>query len=230
MQALAPGASILDAAAGIGVDALTLCRRGYRVTVADASPAMLAQAQARLDAAGADVPLVHSTWLDLPEKVPGPFDAVIVTGNALASVRGAAGRRAAIEAFSAVLAESGRLLIDTHDWERLVARGNTVVADPAPLARDGTTCVRVFRWQFSELPFTGPADLEVVLTFHRGSTAWVEAYPVQLWPFTARALQNDLADAGLATVWTDAGTDPAKYSTLAARPASILRERNNNGR
>lgn len=198
------------------MDALTLYRSGYQVTLADASPAMLAQARTRLVSAGSAVRVVSGAWHDLPLVAPGPYDAVMVTGNALAGACGAAGRRAALEAFRSLLAEEGLLLVDTHDWEQLTARGDVTVADSVPVARDGATCVRVFRWEFSGQPFAGPADLEVMLVFHGGSSAWVETYPIRLWPFTKRTLHDDLAHAGLRVVWTDAGADPGKYSLLAA--------------
>ena len=96
-----------------------LARRGHHVVGADASPAMLEQAAGRTDAE-----LVCSTWADLPERVPGPFDAVLCVGNSLPHLATSDDRRTALAAFATVLAPSGRLVVDSHDWEVVHAQGS----------------------------------------------------------------------------------------------------------
>lgn len=86
MAALDPGARVLDAACGIGVDAAALVRRGFDVAASDASEEMAVAARSRLRGLGADpASVVTSDWADLPASFePESFDAIFCIGNSIA--------------------------------------------------------------------------------------------------------------------------------------------------
>ena len=80
-----PPASIADVGGGAGQQAIPLSRRGYRVTIIDPSPKMLAEARKRLSREDARVRgrmrLVEGTGERAPETLGGEtFDAVLCHG------------------------------------------------------------------------------------------------------------------------------------------------------
>ena len=112
MALLQPGARVLDAACGIGIDAAALLRRGFDVTASDASEEMAAATRQRLRATEARV--VTSTWADLPASFqPGSFDAIFCIGNSIAHAPDASAAIAAFAAFRSILAPGGMLVLDT---------------------------------------------------------------------------------------------------------------------
>ncbi|HEY5696807.1 MAG TPA: class I SAM-dependent methyltransferase, partial [Acidimicrobiales bacterium] len=113
---LADGARVLDAACGIGVDTLSLHRRGFRVTATDASASMVDECRRRLAAEDAPVPVLACHWTDLPDRFGPVFDAVLCTGNSLAHAPSAIARREALAAFAEVLLPGGILILDSQDW------------------------------------------------------------------------------------------------------------------
>jgi SAM-dependent methyltransferase len=82
------GSRVLDVAAGTGLDALHLLRRGVAVTACDLSPGMLA----RLAAKAPSIPTVVADFNRLEEaRLEGPFDGLISTFaglNAAPDLRG----------------------------------------------------------------------------------------------------------------------------------------------
>jgi ubiquinone/menaquinone biosynthesis C-methylase UbiE len=75
---LAPGARILELAAGTGTDAIELARRGYRVHATDIAPGMLARLRDKVDRLGLGerISAQECSFTDL-DRVDGvPYDAV----------------------------------------------------------------------------------------------------------------------------------------------------------
>jgi ubiquinone/menaquinone biosynthesis C-methylase UbiE len=91
-----PGERILEINCGTGVDALHFCERGIRVVACDASPAMIAVAQRRLDASPyrdrADLRVLANEKIGQLDD-EGPFDGLLsnFSGlNCVADLRGLA--------------------------------------------------------------------------------------------------------------------------------------------
>ncbi|MFW5692353.1 MAG: class I SAM-dependent methyltransferase [Chloroflexota bacterium] len=76
---------VLDASCGAGTQAVSLAQLGFSVVAADPSPGMLHQANQIAEQYGVTdkVEFHRSGFLDLPDVVEGPFDAIISKGNAL---------------------------------------------------------------------------------------------------------------------------------------------------
>ncbi len=74
---VAPGAQVLDAACGIGTQAIGLARRGFRVRASDASPGAVARAREELRRRGLEVEVAVADLRDLASVHPGGFSAVV---------------------------------------------------------------------------------------------------------------------------------------------------------
>jgi SAM-dependent methyltransferase len=114
----AAGAELLDAPCGYGRHALALAEAGYRVTGADRSPVLLAEARRR--AGGAEWPRwVEADHRELPFAEAG-FDAVLNLFSSL-GYRGEEGDRRTLGEFLRVLRPGGSLVVETMHRDRLMA-------------------------------------------------------------------------------------------------------------
>ena len=207
---------MLDSACGIGVDAASLHRRGFRVVAADASVAMVERCRERLAAGGAAVPVVCSAWADLPDRFGPGFDAVLCLGNSLSHAPTAAARRTALAAFRRVLVPGGTLILDLQDWAAVHAVGSRHDDDPLVVTRDGVTCRRSYDWRVPAR-FGDPLDLEITLLVREDGRERRSSHVMSFRPFTQEALAADLEATGFvaADLLQDPGDD--RYAVLARR-------------
>lgn len=196
---LPAGAQVLDAACGVGFDALSLHRRGFRVTATDASPAMAARARQRLAAEGAVVPVTTGRWAELPDRFGPAFDAVLCTGNSLAHAPSTTARRAALSGFAGVLLPGGTVILDSQDWQVLHHRGDHRDADPQVIVRDGLRATRCFDWHVPDR-FGDPVVLALTLVVRDGDEERRSTHRVTFCPFTVEDLVADLEACGFADV------------------------------
>lgn len=106
---------VLDAAAGIGTQAIGLLSRGFRVAASDLSP--IAAARARREAAARNLPLavVAADFRALPVR-PATFDAALVCDNALPHLGSAAEIRTALAECLRAVRPGGGCLISMRDY------------------------------------------------------------------------------------------------------------------
>jgi len=106
----ARGRLVLDVAGGTGKSALPLQRRGYRVSVCDLSPTMIAVARRRLCLPP------HRCFVADMRRLPdvGPFDLVFCLDDSLNYLLSPADVRAALRAMRAALRPGGLLLFDVN--------------------------------------------------------------------------------------------------------------------
>jgi SAM-dependent methyltransferase len=211
---LPPGSRVLDAACGIGVDALVLHRQGHRVTAADASPAMIDRARTRFSAAGARIPTMVCRWRQLPDRLPRSYDAVLCTGNALAHLLDDGQVEAALCGFRSVLRDGGVLLLDGHEWDVIPARGpSTERADL--VTRDGATATCRYRWGTPSGP-PGPHTLEIEISISAADhDASVRTHVVTLRPYTHDQLRRWLREAGFPGARIEVDIDGDRHTAIA---------------
>ncbi len=214
---------MLDAACGVGFDALSLHRRGFRVTATDASPAMAARARERLAAAGADVSVTRCHWAELPDRFGPEFDAVLCTGNSLAHAPSTTARRAALGGFANVLLPGGTLIVDTQDWSVVHGRGDHRDDDPQVITRGGRRATRHFDWRVPDR-FGDPVVLELVLVVRNGDEEERTRHAVTFCPFTTEELVADLAATGFLDVEVRQNPDDDRYCIVARRGPSFTRD------
>ncbi len=112
-----PGRRALDLACGTGTLALLLADDGWEVTGVDASPAMLAQAAAKLDGAlsSGRVRLVQADMTDLGGRVPAAsFDLATCTYDSLNYLLDEAALAAAFAEAARALAPGGLYVADMN--------------------------------------------------------------------------------------------------------------------
>ncbi len=216
------GARILDAACGIGFDAIALDRRGFAVTGVDASQAMLDEARRRFGEDGREIETRCSTWADLADHFPaGSFDAVLCTGNSIAHLATPTEMVESFRAFAAVLGPGGVVILDTHHWEVLARLGDRTTVDPQVIERDGARCVRTYAWR--RVGAGGPWRLTIGLEIGRGLEHETLRRTVELHPFSTAALNDRLRSAGFTHVSIDATPEEDRYTAIGRVGAAPTR-------
>jgi SAM-dependent methyltransferase len=215
---LAPGARVLDCAAGIGSLAVGLELRGFDAVASDASPEMVARTRALAAAHGVEVPAVACSWEGLVEQGWAErFDAVFCVGNSLTHAAGSAGRRAALAAVAGVLAPGGRVAITSRDWERIRAAGSRLEVDDRLVERGGRRALLARAWTIAG-DWDEPHALDVaVALIGAGGAVETHAERLTVWPFTPETLDADLRAAGLEPATTTFGDGADRYLVTARR-------------
>jgi SAM-dependent methyltransferase len=213
---LAPGARVLDCAAGTGQLAVGLALRGFAVTATDASAGMVERTRALAAEHGATVHARQCTWEELDDQGwEGAFDAVLCVGNSLAHAAGRAGRRAALAAMAGVLRTGGRLAVTSRNWERLrAARPGLQVSDRLT-ERGGRSGIVIYAWTFPD-DWDSPHRLDIAVALP-GADGAVQTRGEELafWPFTHTELDGDLRSAGLEPASSTYAPDAERYLVTA---------------
>lgn len=138
--------SVLDAACGIGTQAIGLAERGYRVTASDISPASLERARREAAQRSLEIEFGLADLRTLPASHPRRFDLVIACDNAIPHLLDDDQIRTAFRAMHACTAEGGGALISVRDYDP--ADGGTKVV-PYGLRIEGDRRYLVFQvWDF----------------------------------------------------------------------------------
>lgn len=116
------GASILDAACGIGTQALGLAALGYQITVSDIAPAAVRRAGREADARALHLPMAVADLRALPFGSRSAFSAVLACDNAIPHLLSDADILAAFSECRRVLAPEGALLVSVRDYAAIERR------------------------------------------------------------------------------------------------------------
>jgi glycine/sarcosine N-methyltransferase len=217
LQRISPASAILDAACGTGINAAVLARRGFTVWAADGSEAMTEVAAARFRAERLEVPVLRSTWADLPVATSERFDVVLCIGNSLVH---AAGREAMVEALVGLrkmAKPGGYVVVDSRHWEKLHAERQIVQLADRVVTRHGRRCVTFYAW---EIPDRLDEDhlAHMVFVFEDGDRIEPHEYELTFRPFTVAELRERLALAGLTEVDTDFDASADRYAVITQAP------------
>jgi SAM-dependent methyltransferase len=213
MQRISRGSLVLDAACGTGVDAAVLARRGFTLSAADGSDAMVAEAAERFQRERLAIPLLRSEWADLPAATTQRFDVVLCIGNSLVH---AAGREAMVEALTGLrrmARPGGYVVVDSRNWEKLHAEHRVVHVADRVVTRAGRRCVVLYAWEIPER-FGDEHIAHMVFIFENGERVDAHEYRLAFRPFTAGELRERLELAGLREVDTDFDVSRDRYSVV----------------
>jgi len=112
--------SVLDCTCGIGMQAIGLALRGYRVHATDVSAAAVGRAQREAAAAGASLTFGIADVRSLAEQITGHFDVVLSCDNALPHLLSDGELRLALRNLWGKLVPGGLLLVSIRDYDALL--------------------------------------------------------------------------------------------------------------
>jgi SAM-dependent methyltransferase len=215
LQRIGRTGAVLDAACGTGVDAAALARRGFTVWAADGSDAMVEGAAARFRRERLAIPLLRSSWADLPAATGERFDVVLCVGNSLVH---AAGRDAMVEALMGLrrmARPGGHVVIDSRHWEKLHAERRIVQVADRVVTREGLRCMLLYAWEMPDR--LGEEHIaHLVFVFDNGGQIEPHEYQITFHPFTISELRERLELAGLREVDTDFDDSRDRYAVVTA--------------
>jgi SAM-dependent methyltransferase len=218
LEGVAPGARVLDCAAGPGVLAVGLAQHGFDVTATDASAGMVARARALADRHGVDMSVRECLWEDLGAQGFAPFDVVLCVGNSLAHAPGRAARQAALRAMAGVMRPGGLLVLTSRNFEQIRAEPYRLKAFDHIVVRDGRPGLVIYSWWVAEdWDDMHEFDVAVALIGEDGAVT-TPGERLQFWPFRHETLDEDLRAAGLDPDTTTYEPDAPNYLVTARRP------------
>jgi len=168
-----PGSAVLDAACGIGTQALGLAQLGYEVTASDLAPAAVARARVEAEARGLSIAFAIGDLRRLSSVFDRRFAAVVACDNAIPHLLSDAEIAAAFVECRRVLEPGGVLLISVRDYAAIERRtpdhhpyGTRTIGDCT------YTAEQVWRWEQDQYNLTlrlteqRAAEPAVVHEFH----------------------------------------------------------------
>jgi SAM-dependent methyltransferase len=120
---------VLDAACGIGTQAIGLALHGHRVTASDLSPAAVARARREALRFGVEISCGVADLRRLSAAHAGPFDLVCALDNAVAHMGSDGELSAALAEMTALLAPGGLILLSTRDYDAILAERPSALAE-----------------------------------------------------------------------------------------------------
>ncbi|MCC2276092.1 class I SAM-dependent methyltransferase [Streptomyces sp. ET3-23] len=213
---LPSGSSILDAACGVGVEAVALAGKGFKVSASDASPDMVEQCRRRAAETGMNVPTEVACWRDLPRTWRTHFDLVLCTGNSIVHAAGEEEMISGLRGLRGVLAERGKLLVTSRNWEK-IHRERQRLAVPSQMQKQGgRQGLGIYLWDIPET-WDAPHVAEIVILVFEGDTVVSRRHEVVFQPFRHGELVHRMQQSGLSIVSDSYETDADWYSVVAER-------------
>jgi SAM-dependent methyltransferase len=195
---LGPGPrTVLDAAAGIGTQALALAELGHRVAATDLSGAALRRAASK-DTSGRRLAGVAVADMRLLPIADASVDVVVCADNSLPHLLTAADVVAALRAMRRVTVPGGLVLVSTRDYD--VLRRDRPAATPVQVSRAGdrrTATFQLWTWHDDGERY----DYEHLMVTGDGTDDWrVGRRTGTYWALTRAELSALASDAGLVGV------------------------------
>ena len=215
---LAPGARVLDCAAGTGPLAVGLALRGCDAVATDASRGMVERTRALAAERGVALDARECRWDELEAQGFAPFDAVFCVGNSLAHAPGREARRAALTAMAGVLRPGGLLVLTSRNFDLMRATDPGLQVFDEVVERDGRRGVVIYSWWLADdWEDEHALDVYVALVDDDGDVT-THGERLSFWPFSHATLGEELRAAGLAPETTTHEADVDRYLVTARRP------------
>ncbi len=129
------GSTVLDAACGIGTQAIGLAELGYQVTASDISQASIDRAAEESGRRGLEITYLRCDMRSVDEWAGGGFDAVIACDNAVPHLLTEADILQAMAAFHRSLRPGGTAVISIRDYSGMPRQGQLI--NPRRVHQDG---------------------------------------------------------------------------------------------
>ena len=190
------GARVLDAACGIGTQALGLAQRGYTVTASDVAPMAVARAETEAKRRGLHLSFSVADLRALSAAFPTPFAAVIACDNAVPHLLSDEDILKAFVECRRVLDPGGVLLISVRDYAAIERRTPDIHAYGSRIEGDCRYAARqIWRWDGDQY------DLTLELTQQCGNeTPVVHEFHSRYYAVELPTLERLLHEAGFARI------------------------------
>ena len=193
---VAPGRPILDAACGIGTQALGLARLGYKVTASDISSAAVARARAEAEVRDLAIAFAVADLRQLSREFDVQFAAVIACDNAIPHLLSDEEIGAAFVECRRLLEPGGVFLVSVRDYAAIERRtpdhhpyGTRTVGDCT------YTAEQIWRWEGDQY------DLALRLTEQRpDEPPMVHEFHSRYYAVALSTLERLLRESGFALV------------------------------
>src|SRR5262245_41404210 len=190
-----PGANVLDAACGIGTQALGLAQLGYRITASDLSVQAVARARDEAAARGLAITFAAADLRHLSNVFDCQFPAVIACDNAIPHLLSDDEIRAAFIECRRLLEPGGVLLISVRDYASIERRSPDHHSYGARTIGDRTYAAEQI-WQWTGNQY----DLTLRLTEQQGAEpAVVREFHSRYYAVELSTLERLLLEAGFAS-------------------------------
>jgi len=202
---------VLDAGCGTGRHLELLAGWGFAAAGLEPDPAMAALARARV---GAGTPVAMAGMETAAAALTGPFDAALCLGNTLAHLAAPGALAGGLAALATLLAPGGLLIVQTVNFDRVLAAGR---ADfPERRLDDGAGGTLVFRRDYDFA--AAPARLGFRLSLSGPGLDLADT--IDLLPLRRAELEAALAAAGFAPREACGDWDGSAWQETA--PATLL--------
>jgi len=205
---------ILDCSCGIGTFPVALARRGFKVTGSDASEGMIEQARSAVATAGLKIPLICSTWEELPNNLADHFEIVFCVGNSICHCRNKDEMLRSLEGIRRVLTEDGKLVIQSRNWEYLLQKKERITCFQWR-ERAGERCLPIYIWNYPS-SFDAEHTIEIILVFDADGQASIRSYQISYYPFRFEQLLECLKSVGFAECHSNYDKNTAEYRVIAS--------------
>lgn len=214
---------VLDAAGGIGCEAVFLAMKGAEVWCNEIDAHLRQVAEERARQQSAEVKFSSFDWRHFDTKLKERFDLVLVVGNSLSCLDSRDEMKAAIKGFSSVLRPNGYLVIDERNYEDMITRRSEMESDDFLFPGNVIYCGEI-KAKPSKYPatFDAPARRLELSYFGRDRTR-IGTFTV--YPFRegeVRALLEEAKFEVVSTLWDlkETTNSQAEFLTYVARKPS----------
>ena len=190
-----PGSDVLDAACGIGTQALGLAQLGYRITASDLSPRAVARARDEAVMRGLSIDFAAADLRHLTSVLNRAFPAIIACDNAIPHLLSDDEIRAAFVECRRLLDPGGVLLISVRDYATIERRNPDHHSYGARTIEDRIySAEQIWHWDGNHY------DLTLRLTEQRASEpAIVREFHSRYYAVELPTLSRLLLEAGFAS-------------------------------
>lgn len=210
---------VLDAACGIGTQALGLALEGHQVRGTDLSPGSVMRARREADAWGVEAKFGVADLRSLSGYLPGPFDVVLAADNALPHLESGEDLETALHEVASVLAPGGIFIATQRDYDRLINEKPRATKPRVYEELEGGRRILFQVWDW-DLKGDGYA-LTQYLVIERGLLQETLSFTSHYHALRRKELEKALQKAGFGAVsWLDKSDSQFYQPVLVARRAA----------
>ncbi len=124
-----PAKHILDAGCGTGLHSLIFAKLGSMVTGIDSSSEMIVRARQNASLHRLDIEFVKADFINFPDDLPGPYDAIFCMGNSYVHLPDASKRLQVLANFHQVLNPGGMLCLQILNYDKILKDKPAVISE-----------------------------------------------------------------------------------------------------